>query len=99
MPSKQEHATMTIETHGQFQEHNAAANGVAERVELVYKAFADKEGSGVWRVEALDMASEGECYCASFFGFNAEARAQEYAAWKNANATSSRDGVNSADAQ
>jgi hypothetical protein len=36
-----------------------------------------------WTVEAIDHASEGEVYAARFMGHNAEARAHEYAEWKN----------------
>jgi hypothetical protein len=35
-----------------------------------------------WRVELIDMDSEGECYTAVFMGPDARERAHEYADWK-----------------
>jgi hypothetical protein len=45
----------------------------------VLKTYED-----AWLVEAIDCASEGELYPALFYGLDAEKRAREYAAWKNA---------------
>lgn len=54
---------------------------------MTYEAQA-KRGSkfpdSEWIVEAIDHGSEGEIYAAEFTGHNAEGRAREYAAWKNA---------------
>jgi hypothetical protein len=36
-----------------------------------------------WSAEAIDHASEGECYKVNFFGPFAEEQAREYAAWMN----------------
>lgn len=43
-----------------------------------FRALADE-----WHVEGIDHASEGECYVTIFYGLKAQARAEEYAAWKN----------------
>lgn len=50
---------------------------------LTYQAFEDRKSPGDWRAEAIDHDSEGECYVVIFSGPDAQARAQEYAAWKN----------------
>jgi hypothetical protein len=47
-----------------------------------YESFEDRKNPGDWRVEAIDHASEGECYVAIFSGPAAQERAEEYAAWK-----------------
>jgi hypothetical protein len=36
-----------------------------------------------WFVEAIDYGSEGEVYQVDFAGPSAQARAEEYATWKN----------------
>ena len=43
-----------------------------------YEVFPDHNGTGDWRVEAIDHESEGECYVVIFSGPNAELRAREY---------------------
>lgn len=50
---------------------------------LVYEVAEDRTYPGDWRVEAIDMESEGECYVTIFCGHDAETCAREYAAWKN----------------
>jgi hypothetical protein len=47
-----------------------------------YEAFKDKS-SDDWRVEAVDFENEGSIYIAIFCEPNAQARAAEYAQWKN----------------
>lgn len=47
-----------------------------------YDAFKDKS-SNDWRVEAVDFENEGNIYIAIFSGPDAQARAAEYAQWKN----------------
>jgi hypothetical protein len=47
-----------------------------------YEAFNDKSSSD-WRVEAVDFENEGNIYIAIFSGPDAQARAEEYAQWKN----------------
>jgi hypothetical protein len=39
------------------------------------------DAPGVWTVEAIDMASDGEIYQAIFAGPDAEKRAYDYAGW------------------
>jgi hypothetical protein len=41
-----------------------------------------KDEPGVWTVEAIDMANDGEIYQALFVGLDAEKRAREYARFK-----------------
>jgi hypothetical protein len=48
-----------------------------------HEVSEDRHHPGDWRVEAIDHASEGECYVTIFTGAGAEKRAREYAAWKN----------------
>jgi hypothetical protein len=48
-----------------------------------YEVFADKTTRGMWRVEAINHANEGECFVTLFSGPNSQQRAEEYAAWKN----------------
>lgn len=50
---------------------------------LQYETIEDNRHPGDYRVEAIDMESEGEVYTAIFTGPDARARAQEYADWKN----------------
>ncbi len=50
---------------------------------LVYECVQSKAEEDEWIVEAIDYGSEGEIYAATFSGPGAEARAREYAAWKN----------------
>lgn len=49
-----------------------------------YEVFEDKESPGDWRVEAINMESDGECYVAIFSGPRARERAEEYVKWKQA---------------
>lgn len=50
---------------------------------MQYEVVPSKLDAGTWLAEAIDHESEGEIYCASFYGQKAKERAQEYAAWKN----------------
>ncbi len=43
-----------------------------------------------WRVEAIDHEGEGAVYVTLFSGHDAQQRAEEYAAWKNAPAQARR---------
>jgi len=57
---------------------------VADRGRAVtcrYEAFPDRLDPETWRVEAVNHASEGECYVTAFYGLDCERRAKEYAAW------------------
>lgn len=49
---------------------------------MVYEVVQSKEYLGEWRVEAIDYAGEGEVYLAIFSGPGAQARAEQYAAFK-----------------
>ncbi len=49
---------------------------------LLWEVVESRQCSGVWHVEAIDHASEGEVYMAVFTGPGAEERAREYATWK-----------------
>jgi hypothetical protein len=61
-----------------------ATDAISERqTGLAYEVVEDNLHPGDWRVEAIDHASEGECYIAIFTGPRAEERAREYAMWKN----------------
>lgn len=50
---------------------------------LHYETIEDKLQSGDYRVEAIDAERDGDVYIAIFVGPDAEARANEYASWKN----------------
>ncbi len=51
---------------------------------MEWEILNDKGDLDAWRVEAIDFENEGECNVAIFAGPGAEERAEEYAAWKNA---------------
>ena len=51
-------------------------------VDMEYEVKEDEHTLGGWRVEAIDYES-GEVYVAHFTGVGAEARAREYARFKN----------------
>jgi len=51
---------------------------------LQYETIEDNRNPGDYRVEAIDMRNDGEVYIAIFTGPDAQARASEYADWKNA---------------
>lgn len=53
-----------------------------------FEVVEDRHQPGCWRVEDIDFDGEGECHAALFIGNDAEARAREYADWKNAQVTS-----------
>lgn len=55
-----------------------------EGVFMEWTAFEDKRNPGDWRVEAIDFENEGAVYVAIFSGPDARERAEEYAAWQNA---------------
>lgn len=50
---------------------------------MEYEVVQDRQTFGAWRVEAIAENSEGECYVAVFTGPDSEARAREYAQWKD----------------
>ena len=50
---------------------------------MSYIAVESRTTPGEWRVEFIDHDSEGEIEVTIFSGRNAEARAKEYAVWKN----------------
>lgn len=55
-----------------------------ETDQLHYECVKSRFCPDEWVVEAIDHASEGEIYAATFSGPGAEERAEEYARWKNA---------------
>ena len=61
-----------------------------------YEVHGEPRSSGDadWHVGAVDDRCEGVLYTAMFVGTEAEQRAREYAAWKNAHADASWGGVN-----
>lgn len=50
--------------------------------EMRYELVESRENPGEWRVEAFNMAGDGECYLAIFTGPLAKERAEEYLYWK-----------------
>lgn len=50
---------------------------------MEYEVVEDRQYPGDWRAEAIDYASEGECYVVIFAGPHAEQRAREYAELRN----------------
>jgi hypothetical protein len=50
---------------------------------LHYEMTKDSLNAGDYRVEAIDHERDGEVYVTIFSGPDAEARAEEYARWKN----------------
>jgi len=50
---------------------------------MEWKCLEDKRSAGDWRVEAIDFDDEGKVYVAIFSGPSAQARAEEYAEFKN----------------
>ena len=53
---------------------------------MKYEVIESKQSPDEWRVEAINYNIEGEVYGAIFFGPDARSRAEEYAAWKSAQA-------------
>jgi len=51
---------------------------------MEWECFEDKKIVGQWRVVAIDFDDQGPVYVAVFSGPDAKERANEYAAWKNA---------------
>ena len=49
---------------------------------MEYEITEDREYPGVYRVEAVNHAGDGEIYTAVFYGPRSKERAEEYAAWK-----------------
>jgi hypothetical protein len=52
-------------------------------VTMMYETVRDTLHPEDWRVEAVDIDSDGEVYVAIFTGPDAKLRAEEYAAWKS----------------
>lgn len=50
---------------------------------MQHEVAQDKHFPSEWRVEAIDSDGDGDCFVALFGGPDSEARAREYAAWKN----------------
>jgi len=53
---------------------------------LTFEVTQDSLQPGDFRVEAIDADRDGEVYIAIFVGPDAQARAEEYADWKNSSA-------------
>jgi hypothetical protein len=49
---------------------------------MKYEVAQDTAFPCEWRVEAIDLDGDGDCFVALFSGPEAEARAKEYASWK-----------------
>ncbi len=52
-----------------------------------HEVIQDKLQPGDYRVEAIDKDGDGEVFIAIFVGPDAQARAEEYAEWKNSTAS------------
>lgn len=50
---------------------------------MTYVVVEDGQDPGAWRVEAINYEGDGEAYVTLFYGPRAQARAQEYARFKN----------------
>jgi hypothetical protein len=50
---------------------------------LRYEVTEDRLQAGDYRVEAINESGDGEVFIAIFVGPDAQARAEEYADWKN----------------
>lgn len=50
---------------------------------LLFECVKSRVCQDEWVVEAIDYASEGVIYAATFSGPGAKERAEEYTAWKN----------------
>lgn len=48
-----------------------------------YETVKDRTTMDTWRVEAINEQGDGEVFVTIFSGHDAEARAHEYAVWKN----------------
>ena len=57
---------------------------------MLYEVVRSHGMADEWRVEAIDDGNEGVVYVSIFSGPEAEARAQEYAGWKNGQAQHAR---------
>ena len=59
--------------------------GTTNTATLQYEVIRSKDAvdDSEYRAEAVDFDGEGECYGAIFYGPDAKARAEEYAAFKN----------------
>jgi hypothetical protein len=51
---------------------------------MIHEVIEDQLQPGDYRVEAINTEGDGEVYTAIFVGPDAQARAEEYAEWKNA---------------
>jgi hypothetical protein len=58
---------------------------VEARTTVEYEVFVSRDAiaNDEWRVEAIDYDKDGQIYVAIFCGPQAQARAEEYARWKN----------------
>jgi hypothetical protein len=50
---------------------------------MLHETVKDRLAMDTWRVEAINQEGDGEVFVAIFSGPDAEARAREYADWKN----------------
>lgn len=50
---------------------------------MLYEVIKDTVTMDTWRVEAINACGDGEVFVTIFSGPDAEARAHEYARWKN----------------
>jgi hypothetical protein len=66
---------------------------------MTYEIVESRDTPDEWRVEAIDHEGDGEVYVAIFSGPDAEARAREYAAFKNASGVSQRTTISSSTAR
>jgi hypothetical protein len=55
--------------------------------QMSYEVMESRGVAGEWRVEAINFAGDGEVYVTIFAGPDAQARAIEYATWKNGAST------------
>lgn len=61
---------------------NVAEKSNEKHAELEVSVVGRKDQPGVWTVEAIDIAGDGDIYQAHFFGPESLERAQEYARFK-----------------
>lgn len=50
---------------------------------MLHEVAKDQTMSDTWRVEAINEQGDGEVFVTIFSGPDAQARAREYAEWKN----------------
>ena len=50
---------------------------------MLHEVVKDRTAMDTWRVEAINQEGDGEVFVTIFSGPDSEARAREYADWKN----------------